>query len=259
MNMIVCVKEILDPEIPAKLFKVDPEAKRAIKPPDIQTVISDYDESAVEAALKIKDSIDSKVTVISLGGESAKNVIRRCIAMGADEGVLLSDPLFNDSDSFATASALAQAIKKVGDFDLILCGRQEGDWDAGQVGSGIAELLGIPSITMLGNVEVKDGKVLIERMVSDGRETVEVPTPALATVSSEIGEPRYPSFRRVREASKMEIPTWTAQDVTPANARNKMLSLFVPKREAKCDFITGATPEEAGANLALKLKENKSI
>ena len=259
MNMIVCVKEILDPEIPAKSFKVDPEVKRAIKPPDIQLVISDYDESAVEAALKIKDAVESKVTVVSLGGESAKNVIRRCIAMGADEGVLLSDPLFNDGDSFATAFVLAQAIKKLGDFDLILCGRQEGDWDAGQVGSGVAELLGIPSVTMIGNIEANDGKIVAERVVSDGRETVEIPSPALVTVSSEIGEPRYPSFRRVREASKKEIPTWNAQDITPAEARDKMLSLFVPPREAKCEFITGETPEEAGVNLALKLKELKSI
>ncbi len=259
MNLIVCVKEILDPEIPAKAFKVDPEAKRAIKPQDIQMVISDYDESAVEAALKIKDSVESKITVISLGGESAKNIVRRCIAMGADEGVLISDPLFIDDDSFATAFVLAEAIKKLGDFDLILCGRQEGDWDAGQVGSGIAELLGIPSVTMLGNIEVKDGKVVVERVVSDGRESVEVPLPALATVSSEIGEPRYPSFRRVREASKKEIPTWSAQDITPAESRNRMLSLFAPPREVKCEFITGETPEETGINLALKLKEVKAI
>jgi len=248
MNMIVCVKEILDPEIPAKSFKVDPEAKKAIKPPDIQLVISDYDESAMEAALKIKDSVESKITVMSLGGESAANVIRRCIAMGADEGVLLSDPLFIDYDSYATASVLAEAIKKIGDYDLILCGRQEGDWDAGQVGSGVAELLGIPSVTMVGDIEAKDGKMVIERVLSDGRETVELSTPALVTVSSEIGEPRYPSFRRVREASKMEIPVWNAQDIAPAQARDKMLSLLVPAREAKCAFITGATPEEAGAN-----------
>ena len=259
MNMVVCVKEILAPEIPAKSFKIDPEAKRAIPPKDMQLVISDYDESAVEAALKVKDSCGGKITILSLGGESAKNVIRRCIAMGAAQGVLLSDPLFDDSDSFATACILAEAIKKLGDFDLILCGRQEGDWDAGQVGSGIAELLGIPSVTMIGNIEAKDGKVVVERVVSDGRETVEIPLPALVTVSSEIGEPRYPSFRRVREASKMEIPVWNAQHITPAKSRNEMLSLFVPPREVKCEFITGETPEEAGTNLALKLREIKSI
>ena len=257
--MVVCVKEILDPEMPAKSFKTDPEAKRAIPPKDMQLVISDYDESAVEAALKIKDSLESKITVMSLGSESAKNIIKRCIAMGADEGILLSDPLFNDSDSFATAFVLAEAIKKLGNFDLILCGRQEGDWDAGQVGSGIAELLDIPSVTMIGNIEVKERRVVVERVISDGREIVEVPLPALVTVSSEIGEPRYPSFRRVREASKKEIPTWNAQDITPVEPRNKMLRLSVPTRELKCEFVTGETAEEAGINLALKLREIKAI
>ena len=259
MNMIVCVKEILDPEIPAKLFKVDAESQRAIKPSEIKLVISDYDESAMEAALKIKDAVASKITVISLGSESAKIVIRHCIAMGGDEGILLSDPLFIDNDSYGTAFVLAEAIKKIGDYDLILCGRQEGDWDAGQVGSGIAELLGIPSITIISGIEVRDGKIVVERVLTDGRETVEVTTPALVTVSSEVGEPRYPNLRRIRESYKKEVVVWTAQHVAPAKAKNRMLSLTVPTREAKCEFITGATPEEAGTNLALKLKEAKLI
>jgi electron transfer flavoprotein beta subunit len=259
MNMIVCVKEILDPEIPAKLFKVDAETQRAIKPSEIKLVISDYDESAMEAALKIKDVLASKITVISLGSESAKIVIRHCIAMGGDEGILLSDPLFIDNDSYATAFVLAEAIKKMGDYDLILCGRQEGDWDAGQVGSGIAELLGIPSVTVIGGIEARDGKIVVERLLTDGRETVEVNTPVLVTVSSEVGEPRYPNLRRIRESYKKELVVWTAQDVTPAKAKNRMLSLSVPAREAKCEFITGATPEEAGTNLVLKLKEAKLI
>jgi len=260
IKIAVCVKQILDPEIPAKVFKIDPEAKRAIPPQGAEFVISDYDESAVEAALKIKDSYETKITVISLGPESAKSTIRRCIAMGADEGILLSDPLFDDSDSFATAFILAEAIKKLGDFGLILCGRQEGDWDAGQVGSGIAELLGIPSATMVGKIEVKNGKaVIVERIVSDGREIVEVPLPALLTVGSEIGEARYPSLRRIRDASKVEIPTWNAENIAVAKSKNKMLTLFVPTREDRCEFIQGENPEEAGSNLAVKLSQAKLI
>lgn len=259
MKMVICVKDILDPVMPAKLFSIDPNAKRAISPADMKPVISDYDESALEAALQIKDSIDSTITVISLGNESAKNTLKNCIAKGADSGVLLSDPLFDDSDSFATASILAEAIKKLGDFDLIFCGRQEGDWDAGQVGSGIAELLDIPSITIVGNIEVKDRKVVVERIISDGSEFIEVSLPTLLTVSSEIGEPRYPSFRRVREARKMKIPTWNAQDISPTEPLNKMISLFVPVREHECELITGDTAEEAGINLAIKLKEVKAL
>lgn len=259
INIAVCVKQILDPEIPAKAFKIDPEAKRAIPPKGAELVISDYDESAVEAALKIKDSYETKITVISLGAESAKSTIRRCIAMGADEGILLSDALFDDSDSFATAFVLAEAIKKLGDFDFILCGRQEGDWDAGQVGSGIAELLGIPSVTMIGKIELKNEKAIVERVISDGREIVEIPLPALLTVGSEIGEARYPSLRRIRDASKVEIPTWNAENIAVAKSRNKMLTLFVPTREGRCEFIQGENPEEAGSNLAVKLRQAKLI
>lgn len=259
MNIIVCVKEILDPDIPNKLFKIDPEAKRAIKPEEIKLVISDYDESAMEAALKVKDAMESKITVISLGSESAKDVIRHCIAMGGDEGILLSDPLFIDNDPYATAFVLAETIKKIGNYDLILCGRQEGDWDAGQVGSGIAELLGIPCIPIISNIEVKDGKIIVERLLTDGRETVEGIPPILVTVSSEVGEPRFPNMRRIREAYKKEIPVWTAKDVAPAKPKNRILNLWVPVREAKCEFITDPTPEEAGINLALKLKEAKLI
>lgn len=260
MNIVVCVKEIPDPEIPASAFRLDPESKRAILPGGRKLVISDYDERAVEAALKIKDSLDSKITVLSLGRESAQDIIRHCLAMGCDEGILLSDPLFDDSDSFATAFVLAEAIKRKGEFDLILCGRQEGEWDAGQVGSGIAELLGIPSVTTVVNIEIRGGRVVMERLLWDGHEIVEVPLPALATVSSEIGEPRYPTFRKVREASKKEIPVWTSQEITPAKPQNRLLSLFIPSHgEGKCEFIEGASSGEKATRLAMTLREAKLI
>jgi len=155
-NIIVCVRQILDPETPARAFKIDPVRMRAIPPQGSEPVTSDYDESAVEAALQVKDKSGANVTILSLGPESAKTTIRRCIAMGADGGIPLSDPAFDDADSYATAFALAEAVKKIGAYDLILCGRQEGDWDAGQVGSGMAELLGLPSVTMVSGFELSD-------------------------------------------------------------------------------------------------------
>ncbi|MBA7522433.1 Caffeyl-CoA reductase-Etf complex subunit CarD [subsurface metagenome] len=259
MNIIVCVKQIIDPETPAAAFKIDAEAKRAIPPKDMSMVISDYDANAVETALKLKDAHSGKVTVLSLGGESAREVIMRCLAMGADEGVLLNDPAFDDSDSFATASILTEAIKKTGEYDLILCGRQEGDWDAGQVGSGIAELLGIPSVTVVGKIEVSDGKIRVERVVADGREVIEIGFPSLFTISSEVGKPRYATFKGIMSAKKKPITYWSSQDVSPAEARNKMLKLFIPVRKSKCEFIEGETSEEAGTNLAIKIRGAKII
>lgn len=259
MNIIVCAKQIIDPETPAAAFKIDPEAKRAIPPKDRSMVISDYDANAMEAALKLKDAQGGKVAVVSLGGESTREVIMHCLAMGADEGFLLNDPAFDDSDSYATAYALSEAIKKIGEYDLILCGRQEGDWDAGQVGSGIAELLGIPSITTVGKIDVSNGKSTVERIVADGREVIEIGFPALFTISSEVGEPRYATLKGIMGAKKKPINYWSSQDISPAQSRNKILELYIPVHEAKCEFIEGDSPEEAGANLAAKLREAKVI
>lgn len=254
MRIVVCVRQIIDPQTPSSEFKIDPKTKRAILPPGRKLVISDYDEVAVEAALRIKDAQGGEITVLSLGEESAKEVLRRCIAMGADGGVLLSDPSFDDSDSLATAQALALAIKKLGDFDLILCGRQEGDWDAGQVGSGVAEILGVPVVTVVGRIDIDGGSAVVERVVAEGRDVIVMPLPALLTVSSEIGEPRYPPVRRVIAASKQEIPVWKAQDIGySAKPRNNLLKLFVLAQESQCLFIEGETPAEKGTNLALKV------
>ena len=260
MNIIVCVKEIPDPEIPAKAFQIDADKKRAVLPGGRKMIISDYDESAAEAALRIKDSTDSNITILSLGQESAQEVIRHCLSMGCDEGILISDPLFDDTDSFATASVLTEAIKKKGQFDLILCGVEEGEWDEGQVGSGIAILLGLPCVTAVTSIEIKDNVATMERMVQDGREIVEVTLPAIATVSSEIGEPRYPSFRKIREAQKKDVTVWGSAEITPPEPLNKMLSLFIPSRgDGQCELVEGESAEEKAVKLAMMLREAKLI
>ena len=265
-NMIVCVKQIADPEAPAGSFRVDEAAKQVIPATGVNQVVSPFDEQAVEAALRIKDAHGGKITALSLGRDFAMDVIKKPLSMGADELILLQDPAFEGGDSCATAYALAMAIKKVGEFDIIFCGRQAADWDAGQVGSGIAEFLGIPSVTVAKKVEVLDDKVKVERVVTDGYEVIEVSTPVLITVSNELGEPRYPKLKGIMAAAKKEVPTWNAQDIAAdtsklgaSGARTKLLKLFVPVKEAKCEIIEGESPEEAASNLALKLREAKLI
>ncbi len=259
MNMIVCVKQVLDPETPAASFKIDPEAKKAVASKDVEMVINPFCENAVEAALKVKDASGGKVRILSMGADSAKEVIKHSLAMGGDEGYQLTDPAFNNSDAYATAATLAAAIKKIGEYDIIFCGRQEGDWDAGQVGCGIAEILGIPSVTAVQKVEAIDGKARVERVLPDGYETIEVPLPALFTVSNEIGEPRYATLKGIMAAAKKQVTNWSSKDVAPAQARSQMLKIYVPVHEGKCEFIEGETPEEAGANLAAKLRAVKLI
>ncbi|MBI4307190.1 MAG: electron transfer flavoprotein subunit beta/FixA family protein [Chloroflexi bacterium] len=267
MNIIVCVKQVPDPEAPFANFKIDPAATKVIPPQGVSPVINGFDEQAVEAALRIKDAKnDTKITVISLGNDLVMDVIKKPLSMGADELILLQDPAFESSDSHTTALALAAAIKKVSAFNLVLCGRQASDWDQGQVPLVLAEMLGIPVVTIAKKVEVADSKVKVERVLSDGFEIVEAPLPALVTVSNELGEPRYPTLRGIMAAGRKKPTIWSAKDlgldpvqIGQNGSRGKMRKVFVPEKRARCELISADSPAEAGAKLALRLREDKII
>ena len=266
MNIIVCVKQVPNPEIPPSKFIVDTKAKRVIPPEGVPPVINPFDEQAVEAALKIKEQNGGHITVISMGAASATDIVKHTLSMGADEGIILSDDAFEDSDSISTAYILTKAIEKIGAYDLILCGRQAADWDAGQVGSIMAEKLRLPIITLAKKIEVIDNNLKVERVILDGYEVVEATSPALITVSNEIGQARLPTGRNIIFAAKKQIPIWNAGDigcdaslVGSGAARSELLSLYVPSRERKGEIIQGESVAEAAANLALKLREIKAI
>jgi len=266
MNMIVCCKQVIDPEAPPASFKVDDSANKVVPPPGVPPVISPFDENAVEAALRIKDAQGGKITAITLGINLLRDVVKKPLSMGADELVLLEDEAYIEGDSWSTAYALAMAIKKIGEYDLIFCGRQAADWDTGQVGTGIAEILGLPSVTLAKKIDITDGKARVERVTADGFEVVEVSLPALITVSNELGEARYPTIKGIMGAKRKEPIIWKPADigVDPSQLgatgrRTKLLKLFQPVREGKCEIIEGESPEEAGANLALKLREAKVL
>jgi electron transfer flavoprotein beta subunit len=262
-KIIVCMKQVIDPEVAMSLFGIDPNTKRAIPPKGTPPVLNPFDENALEAALKIKDAGGADITVISMGQRLSKPILRGSLAAGADQLILLEDESFTDFDSYFTAHVLATAIKKAGGYDLILCGRQAGDTDAGQVALGIAEILGILSIPVARKIEVNSSKLIIERIVSDGYEVVEASMPCLITVGGEIGELREPSVEALMKASKKPTIVWKPQDLGIDLAqlrRDALLKLLdPPSREAKCEFVAGGTPEEAGVNLALKLKEAKIV
>jgi electron transfer flavoprotein beta subunit len=255
MNIIVCVKQVLDPEIPPAKFKIDPETKQVVPPPGVPPVISVYDERAVEAACRLKDKNGGKITVLSMGSDKAADVIKHAISMGADDGYVLSDPAFENLDSFGIASALAKAIQKIGVYDAVLCGRQSADWGAGQVGSILAEILGIPVITLACAIEKADGSIRVKRIVKDGYEVLEAPMPSVVTVSSEIGLPRLPAGMKLMLARKKVIPIWKAADIgfEAAPTHSEVTGLTVPSRKTECEMVAGATPAEAAVNLAVKI------
>jgi electron transfer flavoprotein beta subunit len=267
LNIVCCVKQVPDPETPASAFKVDEAAKKVLPAPGIAPVISQFDAIAVEAALRIRDAKgEGKITVLSLGPPSAREVIKVGLAMGADEGVLLDDASLFDGDSYSTALALSEAIKKVGDVNLVICGRQAVDWDFGVTGLAIAEILGFQSVSITKAINVVNGSVQAERVLGDGFETVEVPLPAVITVSNELGEPRYPKLPQIMAAARKQVTVWTASDlglgpdqVGKAGARLSLDRLFVPQVKSQCEFVEGDTPEEMAAALARKLREAKLI
>jgi electron transfer flavoprotein beta subunit len=260
MNTIVCAKQVLDPEIPPARFKIDPEAKQVVPPPGVPPVISVYDERAVEAACRLKEKHNGKITVLSMGSEKAADVIKHAMSMGADDGFVLQDPAFENPDSFGTAYVLGKAIQKIGGYDLVLCGRQAADWGAGQVGSILAEMLGIPVVTLACDIQAVDKTLRVKRIVNDGFEVVEAPMPSVVTVSSEIGLPRLPAGVRLMMVRKKQIPIWNAQEIgaeasqlDKTKAHTEITGLSVPTRKAECEIVAGSTPAEAAVNLALEL------
>ena len=266
MNLIVCVKQVPDPEAPPASFKIDSATNTMTLAAGVNQVISPFDEQAVEAALRLKDAKGGKVTVISLGAKLQRDVVKKPLSMGADELILLEDESFTGGDSWTTAYALAMAIKKIGTYDIVFCGRQASDWDAGLVGSGIAEILGLPCVTLAKKIDSADGKVTVERVTSDGVEVVESSLPALITVTNELGEPRYPTIKGIMGARKKEPIIWkpsdiglTSQQIGAAGRRNKIARMFQPVKEGKCEVMSGETPEEAAIKLALRLREAKVL
>ncbi len=267
MHIVVCVKQVPNPEAAFSMFKVDEQAKKVIPASGLQMVMSPFDEQALEAALRIRDAgSDTRITVMTLGTESVRAVLKHGLAMGADDGVLLGDAAFQDGDAYSTARVLSAAIGKLGDCDLVLTGRQAADWDAGIVGCGIAELLHLPVITFARDLKVSDDVVRVERVVENGFDVVEAPLPAVVTVSNELGAARTPSLRETMRAARKPIAIWSAADlglesneVGAAGARRVLDRLFVPPKKGACELVDGATPEEQGSNLAQRLLQAKLL
>ena len=263
VNIIVCVKQVMDPETPASAFRVDRDAKKVVPAQGIPPVVNGFDENAVEVALRIREAVGGKITILSAGKGYVMDVIKKPLSMGSDELVLVQDDALEDLDSFATVKVLVAAINKIGEFDLILCGRQASDWDNAHVPLGIAEVLGLPCISIARSVEVKDGSIRVERALPDGYQVVEASLPAVVTVSNEAGQPRYPSLRGIMAATRKTPTTWTPADVGlgagDLDRKLTLQDLFIPVSEKQCEFIVGEDDAYSGRQLALKLREAKLI
>ena len=249
IRIIVCAKQIPDPEAPLSDVSVDAEKMEVIV--DAPQVISPFDENALEAAVKLKEEVGGKITILSLGKKVSDTVLRKTLAAGADELILLQDDHFDKLDSHSTATALAGAIQKIGDYDLVLTGRQAGDWDSGQVGLILGEMLALPCINLAREISVEDGSVVVKKSIPIGYERVKAKMPALVTVSNEVGELRYISRTKMLKMMKgsRSIPSWSLGDLgVPPEALQKMgiAALSSPPDMGRdCQFIEGSPDEQA--------------
>jgi len=264
LNIIVCIKQILDPEVPPAKFQLSPTSLEVQPPEGIPPIMNPFDAQALELALKLKESHGGKITVLTVGNNRVEKVVKYALSMGADEGFVLSDMAFKDSDSFITSHILVKAIQKVKDYDLILCGQQSADWDEGLTGSLIAYTLDLPMVTLSKAIEVQNGGLLVTRVMLNGYQQFSVPMPALITVSNEAPRPRLPSGKGIIFAARKQIPVWNANDISASPSilgkpNRKLMSLAIPKRERKCVFVSADNPAEAGAKLTAILKEKGTI
>jgi electron transfer flavoprotein beta subunit len=254
-HIVVCMKQVYDPDSPPSAFRVNAGGTKVI-PNGVPPVISPFDENALEAALRIKDTYGGTITVMSMGKTISKRILDQAVASGADDLVLLQDETFEDLDSYATACCLAAAIEKRGSYNLILCGGQAADSNSGLTGFGIAELLNIPCIPLVTNFELCEARLRAISAIPDGFEEVEVSLPALATVESEIFSLRYPTLPSLRAAQKKPATTMTARDVgidVASVKQTSVVGLSVRLSTTTCKIIGGASAQEAGANLAITL------
>ncbi len=259
MNIIVCIKQVPD----TTDVKINNDTNTLIRE-GVESIINPFDTYAIEEGVRLKERFGGKVTVLTMGPPQADTALRQSIETGADEGVLVSDRAFAGSDTLATSYILSKAIEKVGDYNLIIVGKQTMDGDTGQVGPGIAQRLGIPFVAYVSRVdEFTDSSMKAERMTDEGHEIVEVPVPCVMSVSKEINVPRLPSLRGKMKAKSAQFNTLSAADmgieenkVGVAGSPTFVMKIFSPKRERNNEMLEGTSAEKVTA-LCEKLNQLK--
>lgn len=248
LKIIVCVKQVPG----TNEVKINKETNTIIRE-GVEAIINPFDEYAIEEGVRIKEKTGGSVMVLSMGIPKVADLLRETIAVGVDDAVLLSDRAFAGADTLATAYALAMGIRKIGNADLIICGKQATDGDTAQVGPSLAEKLGIPHTTYVRKIEeIREGYIRCQRMTDDGYEVIEMPLPAVITVVKEINEPRYPSIKGKLRAKKTEVTIYTADDIGAdknlcglKGSPTQVVKTFVPVHEMNAEMIDGTSREQA--------------
>ncbi|HTY45569.1 MAG TPA: electron transfer flavoprotein subunit beta/FixA family protein [Patescibacteria group bacterium] len=248
MDIIVCIKQV--PETTE--VRINPETNTLIRE-GVKSIINPFDMYAIEEGVRLKEKFGGKVTVVTMGPPQAEAALREAISMGADDGVLVCDRAFAGSDTWATSYTLSGVIRKIGKFDLIICGKQASDGDTAQVGPGISAHLNIPQVTYVKKVEeVQEKSMRVERMMEEGYEIIETPLPALLTVVKEINEPRLPSLKGMMRAKSAKIAVLTQkelnldpQSIGLCGSPTQVVKIFTPAQRTGGQILKGEIPEIA--------------
>ncbi len=259
MDIIVCLKQILDPEIPARDFSVDPDKLQA-KQGSANLVTNIFCENALETALQFRDRSGAKITVLSYGPASAEDSLRKGLAMKADAAALVLNETAANPDPLAVAQVLAAAVKKLGTPDVIMVGRESGDWGAGQTGGLLAEELGLPCVSFVDHIETADGKLRLKRQTESGWEVFEATPPVVVTITNnEANVPRIPKVRDVMSSYKQPLEIWKTEDLgivaANPNAYYEVAELFVPVKETSCEFAEGDSLNDRVEAFAQRIAE----
>lgn len=245
MEIIVCIKQVPD----TTEVKIDPETNTLIRE-GVPSIINPFDEYALEAAFQLQEKYGDRICAISMGPPQAEEAIRKAYSLGVDAGYLLTDKCFAGADTLATAHTLAAGIRKIGKFDLIICGKQAIDGNTAQVGPELAELLNIPQVAYVRKIEVFDNLVKVERELESTYEKIELNLPALLTVTNQIGDMRFPSLKGVLKAKNKEVVRWGAEDleidgdqVGLSGSATRVVKIFTPPKREDREILEGDTAQ----------------
>jgi electron transfer flavoprotein beta subunit len=267
MHIIVCIKQT-----PATAnIQIDPKTG-TLKREGMAAAINPFDEYGIEEAVRIKERVpNSTISVVTMGPPQAENALRDAISRGCDDAYLVTDRAFAGADTWATSYTLQTAIKKIAEikkpYDIIICGKQTNDGDTGHVGPGIAAWLDIPNVAYVCKIdEVKEGHLRVRRLMEDGTDVIDLPTPCLISVIKEINEPRLPSLKGKLASKKAVIAKWNAEDIKADKAKiglggspTVVARSFNPPPRKGGERIEGATAEEKAKKLIARLREMKII
>ncbi|NLB34408.1 MAG: electron transfer flavoprotein subunit beta/FixA family protein [Elusimicrobia bacterium] len=257
MKIVVCIKQVPD----TTEVRINPKTNTLIRE-GVESIINPFDLNALEEGLRIKEKMNGELIALSMGPPQAESALKEAIALGCDSGILLTDRAFAGADTWATSYTLSRGIRRIGEVDLIICGKQAIDGDTAQVGPSIAEMLDIPCITYVRKIEEIDkSNIKAQRMMEGGYHLLESSLPALITVVKEINEPRLPSLRGKMRARKEEIIKYSAADIVceidsigQMGSPTVVEKIFAPPVRDKGTMIKGE-PSEAAAKLVSELKE----